>query len=138
MSTSVKDALLSAMDAHAVALYAEYAERLQSEDATIDDLRKAVDMHMKRHGIGQNEKADTRVVVDIVFENGAITTASPPVIEVKQDYTDAVIKEVTAATTADVDDVEYHPAELPAPAPIDDYDLDAMFADLIPLEKKNG
>jgi len=125
------------MDAHAVALYAEYAERLQSEDATIDDLRKAVDMHMKRHGIGQTEKADTRVVVDIVFENGAITTASPPVIEVKQEYTDAIIKEVTTATTSHTDDAEFHMDELPAPAPPADYDLDALFADLIPMERKN-
>lgn len=132
-TTSTRDAILEAMDADALSLYYEYRSKLASEDATVDDLRKAFEMHLKRHGIGQTEKADTRVVVDIVFENGMIDTATPPRVERvvnADDITDAVVKQAQEETGADViPSLPNHQQTQSA----EDIDFDALLDDLIPV-----
>lgn len=124
---NTRDALIEAIDASALDLYTRYVERLHSEDATIDDLRKAVDQVLKAKGIGQSEKADTRVVVDIVFENGSITTAAPPQLELKPDVTDAIVKEVKESLPPpeSVDSIDHTPVEPP--------ELDDLLDDLVPI-----
>ena len=97
MATTVRDTLIPMMEAHVGDLYAEYAMRLRGENATIDDLRKGLELIMKANGVGQNEKADTRVVVDIVFENGLPTTHSPITIETRPEVEDAVVKELVSS-----------------------------------------
>lgn len=134
MTTNIREALLDALDASALPLYHQYVSRLQSDEATIDDLRKGVDQIMRAKGIGVADKADTRVSVDIVFENGLVTTASPPrveYVEATRDALDAVVK--GAGTLETVPPMEASEA-LPAPPVHQDADFDALMADIHPIE----
>lgn len=139
MSTSnVREALLEAIDASALPLWSEYVQRLHSEDASIDDLHKATKLILAAKGIGQTDKADTRVVVDIVFENGMIDTATPAHIEMLPqtlEFTDAVVKQAAEATGADfVPDVPTPtPAAKNAPE-AQEFDFDDLFDNLTPLD----
>lgn len=135
---STREAILEAMDADALSLYYEYRSKLASADATVEDLRKAFEMHLKRHGIGQSDKADTRVVVDIVFENGMIDTATPARIERvvnADDITDAVVKQAQEATGADlIPSVPSATPDVQKPTMDQDFDFDALLGDLTPIE----
>lgn len=77
-----KALLLQMVEEGAVGLLPKYLERLHdSEEATLDDQRKAIDLMFKAMGIGAADKVDSRVVVDIHIENGLVTSASPITLE---------------------------------------------------------
>lgn len=101
-----KALLLQMVEEGAVGLLPKYLERLHdTEEATLDDQRKAIDLMFKAMGIGAADKVDSRVVVDIHIENGLVTSATPitlesdpgtlPLLEDIATYTDP-----TQATTA--------------------------------------
>jgi hypothetical protein len=127
MSTiETRNAILQMVEEGAIGLLPKYLERLHDTDqATIDDQRKAVDLMFKAMGIGVAEKGDSRVVVDIHIENGLVTSASPIVLE----NSPAIdLLEHVASTE-----------ELPAPVltpetalanSLPDMDVDAMMAQL--------
>lgn len=110
-----------------------YAERLHSEDATIEDLRKFVDMGMKALGIGLADKADSRVVVDIYIENGLVQSGSPPVLELD---TSALEKEAARAVVK-LDAVDITPTVQPKhedTAKTAEEVFSSLLDDLVPLD----
>lgn len=108
----------------AMGLLPVYMERLHTEEATLDDQRKGLDLMFKAMGIGASEKADTRVIVDIVFENGMVTTKSAPVIEMQHSE---LLEHV--GDTLDIQPPDA-PVQSQEPEGADLPDMDAMMADL--------
>jgi hypothetical protein len=79
----------------------EYFKRLGNEaEASIDDLRKAVELVAKAHGLNQSDKVDSMMQVSWTINGGNVTigvtnpSAAPEATEVIED---ATIKEVTGS-----------------------------------------
>jgi hypothetical protein len=133
MSTlETRNALMEMVETGAVGLLPEYLERLRTEEASIDDQRKALDLMFKAMGIGASEKADTRVVVDIHIENGMVTSASPLTLEMQP--SDALLEH--AATVVDV--IPHTPATPPAAIVEPPDDFSKLLDDIIPIQFKGN